>query len=151
MLTRIHSHVFDLVNIIPWLKTHNNVNPVTKQPLDPSELISLNYTRKEGTGEIVDPVSFKPFSENSHIVAISTTGNVYLAESVLKGGKDLLTDTDFKKCLAASPSAFHLCPPQVRRNHAAESSRPASSIKYTCPSTVLHDDKEAYKRKSYAS
>ncbi|KAF9787205.1 cyclophilin-like domain-containing protein [Thelephora terrestris] len=87
--------VFDLVNIIPWLKQHDNTNPVTKEPLKPEDLIKLNYSRKT-TGEYHDPISFKPFSEHSHIVAIATTGNVYLAESV-KGGKDLLDDVKFKK------------------------------------------------------
>jgi len=88
-------NVFDLVNILPWLKQHNNTNPITKEPLTPNDLIHLNYSRKPN-GQIHDPISFKPFSEHSHIVAIATTGNVYLAESV-KGGKDLLTDASFKK------------------------------------------------------
>jgi peptidyl-prolyl cis-trans isomerase-like 2 len=69
---------------------------VTKEPLKPEDLIKLNYSRKT-TGECHDPISFKPFSEHSHIVAIATTGNVYLAESI-KGGKDLLDDIKFKKC-----------------------------------------------------
>lgn len=106
------------MNIIPWLKyvlvplsgkacggtselisryrQHDNTHPVTKEPLKPEDLIKLNYSRK-ATGEYHDPISFKPFSEHSHIVAIATTGNVYLAEST-KGGKDLLDDVKFKKC-----------------------------------------------------
>ncbi|KAI0687757.1 cyclophilin-like protein [Cytidiella melzeri] len=87
--------VFDLVSIIPWLKQHDNTNPVTQEPLQPSDLIPLHYSRKTN-GEIHDPISFKPFSEHSHIVAIATTGNVFLAESV-KGGKDLVEDVRFKK------------------------------------------------------
>ena len=63
----------------------------------PADLISLNYSRKP-SGEIHDPITFKPFSEHSHIVAIATTGNVFLAESV-KGGRDLLNDVRFKKCV----------------------------------------------------
>ncbi|KAH7912607.1 cyclophilin-like domain-containing protein [Hygrophoropsis aurantiaca] len=88
-------YVFDLVNIIPWLKQHNNTNPINKEPLTPNDLITLNYSRKP-SGEIHDPISFKPFSEHSHIVAIATTGNVFLAESI-KGGQDLLADVKFKK------------------------------------------------------
>ncbi|KAG6878625.1 hypothetical protein C0993_001148 [Termitomyces sp. T159_Od127] len=88
--------VFDLVNIIPWLKQHNNTHPVTKEPLAPTDLITLHYSRKEASGEIYDPISFKPFSEHSHIVAIATTGNVYLAESI-KGGRDLVSDIPFNK------------------------------------------------------
>ncbi|KAL5535646.1 CYP8 [Sanghuangporus sanghuang] len=88
-------NVFDLVNILPWLKQHNNTNPITGEPCTPNDLIHLNYSRKPD-GQIHDPISFKPFSEHSHIVAIAKTGNVYLAESI-KGGKDLLSDTSFKK------------------------------------------------------
>ena len=68
---------------------------MTKEPLKPEDLIKLNYSRKT-SGEYHDPISFKPFNEHSHIVAIAITGNVYLAESV-KGGKDLLDDVKFKK------------------------------------------------------
>ncbi|KAF8912974.1 cyclophilin-like domain-containing protein [Gymnopilus junonius] len=89
-------NVFDLVNIIPWLKQHNNTNPITQEPLNPSDLITLHYSRKEATGEIHDPISFKSFNEHSHVVAIATTGNVFLAESI-KGGKDLVADVPFKK------------------------------------------------------
>ncbi|CAE6417975.1 unnamed protein product [Rhizoctonia solani] len=41
----------------------------------------------------------KPLSEHSHIVAIATTGNVFLADSVSKfaGGRDLVADVAFKK------------------------------------------------------
>ncbi|KAF8634419.1 hypothetical protein AX15_000870 [Amanita polypyramis BW_CC] len=88
--------VFDLINIIPWLKQHNNTHPITKAPLAPTDLITLHYSRKEASGEIHDPISFKPFSEHSHIVAVTTTGNVYLAESV-RGGRDLLADIPTKK------------------------------------------------------
>ncbi|KAK2461673.1 hypothetical protein APHAL10511_006136 [Amanita phalloides] len=92
--------VFDLVNIIPWLKQHNNAHPITKAPLAPTDLITLHYSRKEASGEIHDPISFKPFSEHSHIVAVATTGNVYLADSV-KGGRDLLADIPIKKFVSA--------------------------------------------------
>ncbi|KAF8523093.1 cyclophilin-like domain-containing protein [Hysterangium stoloniferum] len=87
--------VFDLVNIVPWLKLHDNKHPLTNAPLDPSSLITLHYTR-DGKGEIHDPVSFKRFSEHSHIVAIATTGNVFLEESI-KGNRDLVADVGFKK------------------------------------------------------
>jgi peptidyl-prolyl cis-trans isomerase-like protein 2 len=106
--------VFDLVNIIPWLKyvhlrrfchdthhvfrNHNNEHPVTKEPLNPTDLITLHYSRKEASGELHDPISFKLFSQHSHIVAIATTGNVFLAESI-KGGRDLVSDIPFKKCV----------------------------------------------------
>lgn len=81
------------------LRQHNNSNPVTKEPLAPADLFALHYSKK-ASGEIHDPITFKPFSEHSHIVAIATTGNVYLAESI-KGGKDLLADVKYKKCVVS--------------------------------------------------
>jgi peptidyl-prolyl cis-trans isomerase-like protein 2 len=76
-------------------REHDNTHPITKEPLLPSDLITLHYSRK-ASGELHDPITFKPFSEHSHIVAIATTGNVFLADSV-KGGKDLINDVSFKK------------------------------------------------------
>jgi hypothetical protein len=87
----------------PIQRQHNNTHPTTKEPLTPSDLITLHYSRKP-SGEIHDPISFKPFSEHSHIVAIATTGNVFTAESI-KGGKDLLEDVKFKKLV----DGFLLC------------------------------------------
>lgn len=106
--------VFDLVNIIPWLKYtlffflhddigylilevrhHDNKHPITGVKIDPSSLVKLNYAR-DPKGEMHDPVSFKRFSEHSHIVAIATTGNVFLYESI-KGNRDLVADVDFTK------------------------------------------------------
>ncbi|KAF8973695.1 cyclophilin-like domain-containing protein [Flammula alnicola] len=110
--------VFDLVNIIPWLKQHNNTNPITKELLSPSDLITLHYSRKEATGEIHDPISFKPFSEHSHVVAIATTGNVFLAESI-KGGKDLVSDVPFKKGDVITLQNPHGLPPASMPNAVA--------------------------------
>jgi peptidyl-prolyl cis-trans isomerase-like protein 2 len=76
-------------------RQHDNINPVTKEPLAPSDLTALHYSRK-ASGEIHDPITFKPFSEHSHIVAIASTGNVFLAESI-KGGRDLVADVKFSK------------------------------------------------------
>jgi peptidyl-prolyl cis-trans isomerase-like protein 2 len=76
-------------------RQHNDSNPITKEPLAPSDLITLHYSRKT-TGELHDPISFKPFSEHSHIVAIATTGNVFLADSII-GGKDLVNDVAYNK------------------------------------------------------
>ncbi|KAI0375306.1 cyclophilin-like protein [Pilatotrama ljubarskyi] len=102
-------NVFELVSIIPWLKQHGNINPVTQEPLQPSDLITLHYSRKP-SGEIHDPISFKPFSEHSHIVAIASTGNVFLAESI-KGGRDLVADVKFKKEDVITLQNPHALPP----------------------------------------
>ncbi|OJA16217.1 hypothetical protein AZE42_00102 [Rhizopogon vesiculosus] len=96
---------------------HNNTHPITKEPLTPSDLITLHYSRKP-SGEIHDPISFKPFSEHSHIVAIATTGNVFTAESI-KGGKDLLEDVKFKKEDIITLQNPHGLPPSSTINSTA--------------------------------
>ncbi|TFK36823.1 cyclophilin-like domain-containing protein [Crucibulum laeve] len=129
-------HVFDLVNIVPWLKQHNNTHPITKEPLSPSDLITLHYSRKESSGEIHDPISFKPFSEHSHIVAIATTGNVYLAESI-KGGRDLLADVPFKKQDVITLQNPHGLPQASVPAAASTSKTTAFQIPSTKPSTTV--------------
>ncbi|KAF9496086.1 cyclophilin-like protein [Pleurotus eryngii] len=119
-------NVFDLVNIIPWLKQHNNTNPITKEPLTPDDLIHLHYSRKEASGEIHDPISFKPFSEHSHIVAIAKTGNVFLAESI-KGNRDLVADVPFKKQDVITLQNPHGLPPLSVDNSAASSAKKQST------------------------
>lgn len=72
---------------------------MTGEPLDPSQLVALHYSRNTN-GELNDPVTFKVFSEHSHIVAIAATGNVFLADTVKQfaaSGKDLVSDQDFTK------------------------------------------------------
>ncbi|KAJ7492732.1 cyclophilin-like domain-containing protein [Mycena latifolia] len=127
-------HVFDLVNIIPWLKQHNNLHPVTKEPLNPTDLITLHYSRKEASGELHDPISFKLFSQHSHIVAIATTGNVFLAESI-KGGRDLVSDVPFKKQDVITLQNPHGLPPAsvptappVPVSQPAPKPKPAASV-----------------------
>ncbi|KAG8883682.1 Peptidyl-prolyl cis-trans isomerase cyp8 [Tulasnella sp. 332] len=90
--------VYDLLNIVPWLKEHDNTEPHTNTKLSPSSLITLHYARN-AKGQLHDPISFKTLSEHSHIVVIRTTGNVFLAESVgkLAGGRDLVSDVPFTK------------------------------------------------------
>ncbi|KAJ2921555.1 hypothetical protein H1R20_g15541, partial [Candolleomyces eurysporus] len=119
--------VYDLVNIIPWLKQHNDTHPTTKEPLKPSDLIKLNYSRKEATGEIHDPISFKPFSEHSHIVAIATTGNVFLAESI-KGNRDLVAEVPFKKEDVITLQNPHGMPPASVPTSKAEGKQVAKSV-----------------------
>jgi peptidyl-prolyl cis-trans isomerase-like protein 2 len=92
--------VFDLTNIIPWLAKHGN-NPVTGLSLDRKQLVKLNFYQTQG--EYQCPVTFKTFSDNTHIVAIKTTGNVFSYDAVdklniqAKNYKDLLTDEPFTK------------------------------------------------------
>jgi peptidyl-prolyl cis-trans isomerase-like protein 2 len=93
--------VFDLVNILPWLKKHGT-NPITGMPLEGKSLIKLHWTRND-LDEYMCPVTFKVFTENTHIVAIRTSGNVYSFDAVEelnikpKNWKDLLTDEKFNR------------------------------------------------------
>ena len=92
-------HIFDLSNIVPFLSKFK-INPITGEPLDTKSLIKLNFS-KSSEGFYQCPVLLKTFNENSHIVAIKTTGNVYSYEAIEqlnlkpKNFRDLLTDEPF--------------------------------------------------------
>ncbi|KAI9819374.1 MAG: Peptidyl-prolyl cis-trans isomerase cyp8 [Phylliscum demangeonii] len=94
--------IFDLTAILPWLKKHGDTNPVDGSPLPATDLIRLHFgTNEDGSGEYVDPVTFKAFTDHTHIVAVRTTGNVYAWDTVQrlnvrpKMWRDLLTDEPF--------------------------------------------------------
>ncbi|XP_043833259.1 RING-type E3 ubiquitin-protein ligase PPIL2 isoform X2 [Dromiciops gliroides] len=93
--------VFDLLNIVPWIKKYGT-NPSSGEKLDAKSLIKLNFS-KNNEGKYHCPVLFTVFTNNSHIVAIKPTGNVYAYEAVeqlnikTKNFKDLLTDEPFTR------------------------------------------------------
>ncbi|WPH02158.1 Hypothetical protein R9X50_00501300 [Acrodontium crateriforme] len=97
----VEGTIFDLTNILPWLKKHGT-NPVNGQPLKSSELIKLNFTKND-EGEYVDPVTFKTFTDNTHIVALKNTGNAFSWDTVQrlnikpKNWKDLVSDETFAR------------------------------------------------------
>lgn len=71
-----------------------------------------------------DPVAFKPFSEHSHIVTLSTTGNVYLYESLKNmGGHDAIDNSPYKKFVYSANQARVLMPGQTGRNNPTKPSR----------------------------
>uniref|UniRef100_A0A452T943 RING-type E3 ubiquitin-protein ligase PPIL2 n=1 Tax=Ursus maritimus TaxID=29073 RepID=A0A452T943_URSMA len=78
--------VFDLLNIVPWLKKYGT-----------------NPSNGEVSGKYHCPVLFTVFTNNTHIVAVRTTGNVYTHEAVeqlnikAKNFRDLLTDEPFSR------------------------------------------------------
>jgi peptidyl-prolyl cis-trans isomerase-like protein 2 len=101
--------------ISQWLAKHGT-NPVTGKPLKEKDLIKLNFARNgdtdahdgggsagEGKGEMVDPVTFKVFTDNTHIVAIrhGSEANVFAWETVerlnikAKMWTDLVDDQEF--------------------------------------------------------
>nr|CDJ94732.1 Peptidyl-prolyl cis-trans isomerase domain containing protein [Haemonchus contortus] len=93
--------IFDLTHIIPYLKK-NGVNPCTGKKMSSKDLIHLKFDKDE-QGKFRCPVTFRAFTDHTHVVAIATTGNVFSFEAVqelnLKANhlKDLLTDTPFQK------------------------------------------------------
>ncbi|KAJ3286060.1 Peptidyl-prolyl cis-trans isomerase cyp8 [Rhizoclosmatium sp. JEL0117] len=93
--------VFDLMHILPWIKKHGT-NPVTGEPLAASDLIPLHF-HKNADGAYHDPITFKVFTDSTHIVAVGTTGHVYAYETIdelnvkTKSWKDLMTDEPFKR------------------------------------------------------
>ncbi|CAH1802314.1 unnamed protein product [Owenia fusiformis] len=93
--------IFDLMNIVPFLKKYG-VSPVTGKPMSAKELVKLHF-HKNSQDKYHCPVTFKQFNENTHIVAIKTTGNVFAYDAVdrlnykTKNFRDLLTDEAFTK------------------------------------------------------
>ncbi|KKZ66469.1 peptidyl-prolyl cis-trans isomerase-like 2 [[Emmonsia] crescens] len=91
--------LFDITNIIPWIKKHGT-NPVDGTPLKSSDLIKLNFAKND-EGEYVDPVTYKAFTDNTHIVALKPSGNVFAWDTVdklnvkAKMWRDLVTDEEF--------------------------------------------------------
>lgn len=97
----LDGNIFDLDALIPFLKKYK-INPVTGKPLDFHSLIQLNM-KQNSDNSFECPVLFKPFTSSSHVVAIATTGNVYLMEAVEqlniknKNWKDLINDKPFER------------------------------------------------------
>jgi peptidyl-prolyl cis-trans isomerase-like protein 2 len=54
---------------------------VTGESLKATDLIKLNF-HKNDKNEYHDPISFKTFTDFSHIVAIKTSGNVYSHDTI---------------------------------------------------------------------
>ncbi|KAI9375266.1 hypothetical protein BJX61DRAFT_531780 [Aspergillus egyptiacus] len=93
--------IFDLTNILPWIKKHGT-NPVDGTPLKGSDLIKLNIAKND-SGEYIDPVTYKVLTDNTHVVALRNTGNVFAWDTVerlnIKGKmwRDLVTDEEFSR------------------------------------------------------
>src|ERR1700712_1803413 len=93
--------IFDIENIVPWIEKHGT-NPVDGSPLKSSELIKLNFAKNDDD-EYVDPVTYKVFTDNTHIVALGNTGNVFAWDTVerlnikAKNWQDLVSDDEFSR------------------------------------------------------
>ncbi|KAK3954111.1 hypothetical protein QBC32DRAFT_96717 [Pseudoneurospora amorphoporcata] len=101
--------IFDVEVIGAWLEKHKT-NPVNGEPLSAKDLIKLNFARNgdttdsdENKGDLIDPVTFKVFTDNTHIVAIrhGSYANVFAWETVermnikAKMWRDLVDDQEF--------------------------------------------------------
>ncbi|KAH8261054.1 hypothetical protein KR044_002623 [Drosophila immigrans] len=95
----LNGNVFEYEAILKFLRKYK-LNPITGQKMDAKSLIKLHF-HKNANEEYHCPALFKPFSKNSHIVAVGTTGNVYCWEAIeqlnikTKNWKDLIDDTPF--------------------------------------------------------
>ncbi|KAK3828884.1 MAG: peptidyl-prolyl cis-trans isomerase-like 2 [Benniella sp.] len=93
--------IFELVNIVPYLKKYGT-NPATGEKLDAKSLVKLNFF-KNANDEYHCPITLRTFNENTHIVAIKTSGNVFAYDAVerlnikAKFWKDLMTDEPFTR------------------------------------------------------
>lgn len=93
--------IFDVTNILPWLKKFK-IDPITGKPLTAKDLFPVHF-HKNDAGKFHCPITFKEFTDYSHIVAIRPSGHVYSYEAIdelnikTKNMKDLLTDTPFTK------------------------------------------------------
>lgn len=107
--------IFDVEVIGAWLDKHPGQNPVDGSALQAKDLIKLNFTKNsstaagetdtEGGGDLVDPVTYKVFTDNTHIVAIrhGTYANVFAADTVERMNikpklwQDLVDDQPFSR------------------------------------------------------
>ncbi|KAL2878639.1 cyclophilin peptidyl-prolyl cis-trans isomerase Cyp8 [Colletotrichum sp. CLE4] len=107
--------IFDVEIISSWLDKHDT-NPVNGEALNAKDLIKLNFSRNaetdsrsaglsDGQGDLIDPITFKVFTDNTHIVAIrhGTYANVFAWETVermnikAKNWQDLVDDEKFTR------------------------------------------------------
>jgi peptidyl-prolyl cis-trans isomerase-like protein 2 len=94
--------IFDLTHILTWLAKHPDTNPTDGTPLKRADLITLHFTKNED-GEYVDPVTYKVFTDNTHIVALRKSGNVFAWDTVerlnikAKNWRDLVSDDEFTR------------------------------------------------------
>lgn len=112
----LNGTIFDVEVIGAWLEKHPNQNPVDGTPLAKKDLIRLNFSRNagedslgaglsDGQGDLVDPVTYKVFTDNTHIVAVrhGTYANVFAWETVERMNikpklwQDLMDDEPFTR------------------------------------------------------
>lgn len=93
--------IFDLMNLVPYIRKYK-CNPITGESMSSQDIIRLNMN-KDAEGHWCCPITCKVFNNNTHVVAIKTTGNVFSFDAVnelnikRKNYVDLLTSEPFSK------------------------------------------------------
>lgn len=93
--------MFEFEHLFSFLRKYKT-NPVSGDPMTTGDIIRLHMA-KNPDGQWHCPVTFKVFNNNTHIVAVRTTGNVYEYEAVqelnIKASNytDLLTGEPFQR------------------------------------------------------
>lgn len=93
--------IFDVINILPYVKKYEK-DPITGKNLKTNELLKLNFF-KNNDGEYHCPITYKTFSDDTNIIAIRETGNVYSLEAYKNLNekenyyKDLVNEVEFNK------------------------------------------------------
>jgi peptidyl-prolyl cis-trans isomerase-like protein 2 len=95
--------IFDHENILRWLLKHET-NPTDGSALKQGDLIKLEFARN-AQDEYVDPVTYKVFTDNTHIVAIrhGASANVFAYDTIerlnvkAKMWRDLVSDEEFSR------------------------------------------------------
>mmetsp|Transcript_17510 Transcript_17510/g.15787 ORF Transcript_17510/g.15787 Transcript_17510/m.15787 type:complete len:490 (+) Transcript_17510:28-1497(+) len=93
--------IFELEALMEYILKYKK-NPITGDPVTSKDIIRLNID-KNADGEWQCPVLNKALTNNTHVVAIKTTGNVYCYDAVNelnikpKNYTDLITGESFKK------------------------------------------------------
>lgn len=139
--------IFDMENLVPYLIAHKK-NPVTGDSMTAKDIIRLNMV-KNNDGLWHCPVTFKVFNNNSHVVAIRNTGNVYCFDAVnelnikAKNFSDLITGEKFSKpdiITLQDPSNAELTALRDINNfkHLTEL-RDTAAVERTTASTVRHN------------
>ncbi|KAI8052041.1 cyclophilin-like domain-containing protein [Syncephalis plumigaleata] len=139
--------IYDLENIAKYLKKEKT-DPVTGEPLKMEDLKKLTFY-KNANDEYHCPITMRVFNENTHIVAISTSGNVYAYDAVerlnikAKHWQDLMTDEPFtRKDIITLQDPQHLEKQNLSTFKHLKSNKKAIKVNYYVVITI-HGDNEA--------
>lgn len=93
--------LFDVKNIVHYIKKHGT-DPTSGDPMNVAELYPVHFQVNEAR-EYVDPVTYKAFTDSTHIIFIRTSGNVYAYDTIEKLNikpqiwKDLVSEDGFSR------------------------------------------------------